>query len=84
MDFRKAFDKVAHLHLLKKLHHYGIRGTLLLWLKYFLTDRSQYVTLDNQRGHITSVGSGVPQGTILALLFFYCISMIFSLEYIPK
>ena len=41
LDFHKAFDKVTHLHLLKKLHHYGICGTLLQWLKCFLTDRSQ-------------------------------------------
>ena len=84
IDFRKAFDKVAHLYLLKKLHHHGIHGTLLLWLKCFLTDRLQYVTLNNQRSHITLVASGVPQGTVLAPLLFYCISMIFPVEYVPK
>ena len=39
LDFRKAFDKVAHRRLATKLHHYGIRNqTVLLgfrvsWLK---------------------------------------------------
>ena len=59
-----------HARLFQKLHHYGIHGALLLWLKSFLTDRSQYVILDNQRSHPTPISSGVPQGTVLAPLLF--------------
>ena len=70
LDFRKAFDKVPHARLLRKLDHYGIHGALLSRLKCFLTNRSQYVTLDNQRSHSTTVASGVPQGTVLAPLLF--------------
>ena len=32
----------------------------------FLTDRSQYVILNNMKSYATSVLSGVPQGTVLA------------------
>ena len=42
-DFSKEFDYVSHSHLLYRLHHYGIRGNLLLWLKLFLTNRRQRV-----------------------------------------
>jgi len=71
LDFREAFDKVPHAPLLKKLDHYGIHGALLPWLKcFFLTNRSQYVTIDNQRSHPTTVALGVPQGTVLAPLLF--------------
>ena len=36
LDFSKAFDKVAHEKLLRKLHSYGIRGDTLKWIKDFL------------------------------------------------
>ena len=35
LDFSKAFDKVAHEKLLLKLHHCGIRGDTLKWIKDF-------------------------------------------------
>ena len=33
LDFSKAFDKVAHVKLLLKLHYYGIRSDVLKWSK---------------------------------------------------
>ena len=70
LDFSKAFDKVPHAHLYQKLSHYGVHGSILSWLKAFLTDRSQYVILNNMKSYATSVLSGVPQGTVLAPLLF--------------
>ena len=32
LDFQKAFDKVPHRHLLKKLHASGVRGNIHRWL----------------------------------------------------
>ena len=34
MDFMKAFDKVPHVRLLKKLESYGIGGDLLKWVAH--------------------------------------------------
>ena len=70
LDFCQAFDKVPHLCLLQKLHHYGIRGTLFSWIKAFLTNRSQQVIIDNKQSAPTNVLSGVPQGTVLGPLLF--------------
>ena len=42
LDFSKALDKVAHENLFK-LHHHGIRGGTLRWIKSFLDGRSQNV-----------------------------------------
>ena len=37
LDFCKAFDKVPHKRLLKKLYGYGIRGKIYNWVKEFLS-----------------------------------------------
>ena len=70
LDFTKAFDKVSHKRLCSKLFHYGIRGTLLLWINDFLTGRTQWVIVDRCSSEDTLVTSGVPQGTVLAPLLF--------------
>ena len=70
LDFSKAFDKVPHSRLYLKLQHYGIDGSILLWIKSFLTCRSQYVVLEGKNKYSKQVLSGVPKGTVLAPLLF--------------
>ena len=62
LDFSKAFDKVPHLHLLHKLQHYGIKGSLLTWISNFLQGRVQKVNLDGESSDQSPVSSGVPTG----------------------
>ena len=54
------------------MHHYGIRGDLLTWIKSFVSSRVQQVVVDGQQSNLTAVTSGVPQGTVLAPLLFLC------------
>ena len=70
LDFQKAFDKVPHRHLLKKLEASGIRGCLHEWLKTYLTCRTQRVVVDGSASQEVPVLSGVPQGTVLGPLMF--------------
>ena len=60
LDFCKAFDKVPHRRLVKKLEQYGIKGDLLLWIKNFLHDRQQRVTIGDSSSDWTPVSSGIP------------------------
>ena len=46
LDFFKAFDSVPHQRLLLKLDYYSIRGNLLLWIKAFLSNCSQFVFIN--------------------------------------
>ena len=66
LDFSKAFDKVPHIRLSKKLQYYGIQGTTQTWINNFLKDRKQQVVVDNATSSTTPVTSGVQQGTTRA------------------
>ena len=70
LDLAKAFDKVSHQRLLKKVSSNGIKGSLLKWIESFLTDRQQYVTVKGHSSDWKDALSGVPQGSVLGPLLF--------------
>ena len=70
LDFSKAFDKVPHRRFISKLQFYGIQGSTLMWIKSWLTSRSQSVIIDGVCSKSVDVTSGVPQGTVLGPLMF--------------
>ena len=69
LDFAKAFDKVPHGRLLRKLEKYGIRGQILEWIKAWLCGRTR-VCLEGIVSDLVAVISGVPQGSVLGPLLF--------------
>lgn len=69
-DYAKAFDKVSHTLLLKKLSGYGIGGKLLTWLSSYLKERKQRVVVGNAKSPWLDVVSGTTQGTVLGFMLF--------------
>lgn len=61
-DFSKAFDRVDHKILLKKLIHIGFNLDFVLWWESSLSDRVQRVKIGCYYSDIIEVTSGVPQG----------------------
>ena len=65
IDLAKAFDSVNHDVLLDKLSYYGINANAKTLLKSYLSDRKQYVKIDEVKSSIQSIITGASQGSIV-------------------
>jgi len=69
-DFEKAFDKVSHKLLSRKLHYYKVNESAIPWIESFLCNRKQRVKINGFYSDWTDVLSGIPQGTTLGPILF--------------
>ena len=62
LDMSAAFDVVNHSLLLEKLEFYGFNKETISWIRSYLTNRRQTVTINGVLSKFLPVTSWVPQG----------------------
>ena len=76
----KAFDTISHPILLHKLNYYGIRGVCNDWFRSYLTNRKQCTETYSKSSSYASMTCGVPQGSLLFLIYINDIQNCTSLD----
>ena len=64
LDLSKAFVTVNDSILLDILEHYGIRGVANDWFSSHLSNRTQFVSMENTCSDYLEISCGVPQGSV--------------------
>ena len=72
-DLSFAFDTVSHEILLTKLKIYGLNEHAIKWVKSYLDNRKQMVTIYGQLSSTQDIEIGTPQGSRLSPLLFICL-----------
>ena len=70
IDLSKAFDCLDHNIFLSKLKFYGLSDDAIRLLKNYLSDREQYVQLENIKSQLHGISRGIPQGSVMGPLLF--------------
>ena len=71
LDLSAAFDTIDHCILIDRLRDcFGLDGTVLNWLKSYLTERKQCVKIDQNFSSELPLLFGVPQGSVLGPLLY--------------
>jgi retron-type reverse transcriptase len=71
LDLSAAFDTANHLVLLDRLRDtIGVEGLALKWFRSYLTGRVQRVRVKGVPSKAHTLGTGVPQGSVLGPLLF--------------
>ena len=65
LDITKAFDSINHDILITKLENYGFCGHSSVFLKRYLSGRTQFTSLQSCTSDMRTISYGVPQGSIL-------------------
>ena len=82
LDITKAFDSINHDILITKLENYGFRGHSSVFLRNYLSGRTQSTSLQSCTSDMRTISYGVPQGSILGPLLF--LLYIYDIQYVSR
>ena len=69
-DYFKAFDTVNFRSVITNMYSIGFSKNFLHWILAYLTNRQQFVQIDDKFSEKLETRFGVPQGSILGPLIF--------------
>ena len=71
LDFTSAFDTIEHTTMHDRLKHlYGLGGTVLKWLKSYLSDRVHVVKVRDSLSDLVTDNCVVPQGSVIGPMLY--------------
>ena len=70
VDFSSAFNTIQPSILLEKLKDMNVNTHLISWIGNFLTNRTQYVKINNTKSSVITTNVGAPQGSVLSPALF--------------
>ena len=69
-DFSSAFNTIQPFLLAEKLSRMGVDNSLVAWITDYLSERPQFVRLQDCRSEVLLSNTGAPQGTVLSPFLF--------------
>ena len=72
LDFSAAFDIIDHSLQLEKRMCHGFIPPAIMWIKSYLSNRTQRVFFNGKLSKIIQLESGITQGSCLGPLLFKC------------
>ena len=70
LEFSAAFDIIDHSLLLEKYMCYDFTPPAIMWIKSYLSNRTQRVFFNGSLSNIIQVEAGIPKGSCLGPLLF--------------
>lgn len=81
LNLPKAFDTVNHIELIRILPNFSMETSSIKWITSYLYKRNQIVIVNGVLTEEREIICGVPQGSILSLIFFILyINSIYNLK----
>ena len=70
LDVSRAFDNMSYSRLIHNLQKQGLLQQLVQWIQSYLLNQKSRIRLEEGLGPEFEVRTGIPQGSLLLLIFY--------------